>query len=1341
MKTIFMLFAALLVGGGQIDALAQQSTRDASRLLGSNAEGFHFMVGFMQNEVEGCIPEGFRAVSIASRFATNITVILPDGQVVKTSVPEYGIASVEIPRAYECIGEGVFHKGIEIIADRPVSVACYSLQHTTSEGYLALPVSSWGTEYLSANYYADHYAPDDSPFASPCLDAMRPGELAVLAAEDSTVVTVWPRTRTLRGVAAGAPYTKLLRKGDIFQVQDGGTVRRIGGAPGTDLSGSVITSNKPVGLLSGHVRAAVTSEFESKDHLIEMLPPRNTLGKRYFAVPFGGRQGGDVVRVISAVSKPTKVTFAGVSGSSVTGTLVNLGEFLDININEVTTITAEDPVLVVQYSRSMMADPRNRPNRTVAAFDPYMIVLTPEEQFVNAAVFQTLPNENVAEDYHQFDHHFVTLVAERKLFPTIEIDGKPMLGSPGLVRGDITGTPFMWATLEMAQGSTHVITGDALFGGYIYGIGNVDAYGLPVGSGLRKFDIEDKSPPKLFARPQCGGYEIIAKDSGRSELGLVNFWMDSAASKNAWFEKALLIRGDEFSLGKVGLIDARLPGFIRIYAEDMSLHRDTLELVLEDIRPMFSRDSIDMGQVDVNQTLGQSLVITNPAGPNGVAMMIDSIRVLKKTEFILDKQYNRISIGPDSGTVAVTVKFMSAVRKTCYDTLLVYANCQVYRTPMVARMATPQIATHDLDFGKVRVGRDSCMKLRVWNSGSVRLELRGATFEGTGFTSTFKLAAPVMLAVGADTLLDVCFHPTRTGPFDASVTFASNAENVAIAKLIGVGIEPRITVGGYDFGSLQVGDTACTMIPIANTGTDNAYLTKLELENITGFIPDQSPFPVSLAPGDTLWVPVCFSPREERGYTSNIFPENTDGLEASNTLLGRGYELRATISGGDMGDLWVGDEHDSVVYVTNLAKEAVRIDSVWISGGDVGDFMVVEPLQAPVVVQVGERLPVKVRFSPLGPGYRSCLIYGRTSSNITPLVDSVLWGFGRMALSSDKFDFDTSTAFACGGRGGRVTIFNDGNTPLTLAGISLESSPSGATLQNAPPVGYKIAIGESVSIDFDMAFKGYEGTTSGKVVWSFEELPGPFAREFSVETKAQQCHLSATAPASVGVGNEFDLNIRVDSTFWKSQTESKVELEIAYDSTFIMFDAAQWKPGTSVGGSAWATGEAAVVRPGVVLVSFVPADGLPVALDNTFFPPVPFRVFIGEHRLDTLQITMASASCTPMSLASVPVSADSICGLSTRLFRYTGDPFLLKQNNPNPVDNTTIIEFTLAMEGSTRLELFASNGDLVATPIDATLAAGDYTITINGNELASGLYLYRLTSGPYTATRQMHVVK
>jgi len=1340
MKAALLLLLVVLTGSTCV--IAQPTGKEGDRrLLGANSEGTHFFVGFMENELYECsYSYGQRAISIASRFNTNFTITFPDGRVISDGLGAMQLRSYQVDRRYECVGEGVFNNGIEITAEHPISVYCYSSRPQTSDGYLALPTNAWGTQYVSANHGVDYYTYDPTqPGDSICAIYPRGGEFAIIAAEDNTQVTVYPTTRTYREQRS---VTKVLMKGQIYQLQDGGFIR---GA--TDLTGSVITSDKPVGLLSGHVRTGIPVGGDGKDHLIEMIPPRNELGRNYVTVPFGGRQGGDLVRIISTDPGTTTVTIANSHGTA-PQVVSGLGHFIEFILTEVTVIDADKPVLVTQYSRSTSTDPRNQ-EKIVVKFDPDMVVVTPEEQFVNAAVFQTLPNLSTSPDYPwgtpQFEHHFVTIVAEEAKFGTMRLDGQPLPTFADFQTGKVQGTPYVWASMQVEDGMIHVLEGDALFGGYVYGLGSFDSYCWPIGAGLRKFDVTDEQPPVLSAEQDCGGFNVTAREEGPFESGLRDAWIDESYSENVKFKRVMLIIGDEFSLGYVSLDDPRKPGRARFIAEDLAGNRDTIEIELAAPAGLtFDQEEVLLADVQPGLTYRATLVVNNP---NPDPITVDSLLCIIRKQFLLAASYQGKVI-PPGGSLSVEILFSTLELREVHDTILVKSQCQYYRIPLRATVGAPAIGTHDLEFDTLRVGRERLLDLRVWNPGTVALHIDSTIIEGDGFSAAGLLWKPDSLLPGADTTISIRFRPDYVGDFNGIVRFYSDADSVAVAHLHGVGAYPEVSIGSYDFGIVAIGDTACALVPVTNTGGDTLHLTDVVLLEEEGFIVDRSIFPKDLGPGDTLWVQVCFVPLREHDYLADAFPQNDDGVEGQGALRGRSYQIRASLGGYDWKERWVNTEHDTVVFLRNLSLQPLTIDSVFIdeSAGDPGEFKITEPLQLPLALPAGDALPVKVRFSPLLPGLRSCIIRGIGSvpGGRQIFVDSVLQGFGLIALASDVTEFDSSLAFSCGSRTGSITIYNEGNTTLTLAGIRVESSPAIVTLVDPAVAHQKIPVGESLRIEFLVDLAGYTGDVTSMIAWSFEELPDTLRRTFSLSSAPQVYGIAASVPASVGVGSGFDVNVRVEDVFWRTMPEGEVELRIEHNPRLAQFDMETWNARTTSAVGLWVPDAVPVVeRPGVVVLRFRPWGADSALLDGVSFVALPFSSFLGNTRLDTFHVTMSipGRGCVLAGATSAPYMLDSICALDDRLFELTGDGYVLKQNRPNPTGTATEIEFMLGMEASTTLELFTADGRLVRMLVQETLPAGQYDVPVDLTELPSGLYFYRLTSGPFSAVRQMMVAR
>lgn len=91
--------------------------------------------------------------------------------------------------------------------------------------------------------------------------------------------------------------------------------------------------------------------------------------------------------------------------------------------------------------------------------------------------------------------------------------------------------------------------------------------------------------------------------------------------------------------------------------------------------------------------------------------------------------------------------------------------------------------------------------------------------------------------------------------------------------------------------------------------------------------------------------------------------------------------------------------------------------------------------------------------------------------------------------------------------------------------------------------------------------------------------------------------------------------------------------------------------------------------------------------------------------------------------------------------RELPEEITLSQNYPNPFNPATTIPFTLPESGSVRLDVFDTTGRLVQTLVNGTLERGFYDITFRGEGMASGVYVYRLSSQSVNKVGKMLLLK
>ncbi len=83
----------------------------------------------------------------------------------------------------------------------------------------------------------------------------------------------------------------------------------------------------------------------------------------------------------------------------------------------------------------------------------------------------------------------------------------------------------------------------------------------------------------------------------------------------------------------------------------------------------------------------------------------------------------------------------------------------------------------------------------------------------------------------------------------------------------------------------------------------------------------------------------------------------------------------------------------------------------------------------------------------------------------------------------------------------------------------------------------------------------------------------------------------------------------------------------------------------------------------------------------------------------------------------------------------------LKQNYPNPFNPETSIQFSLAQDGQTILNVYNLLGHRVAQLVDGRLSAGEHKVTFEAKELPSGIYFYRLETPNGVMTKKMTLLE
>lgn len=154
------------------------------------------------------------------------------------------------------------------------------------------------------------------------------------------------------------------------------------------------------------------------------------------------------------------------------------------------------------------------------------------------------------------------------------------------------------------------------------------------------------------------------------------------------------------------------------------------------------------------------------------------------------------------------------------------------------------------------------------------------------------------------------------------------------------------------------------------------------------------------------------------------------------------------------------------------------------------------------------------------------------------------------------------------------------------------------------------------------------------------------------------------------------------------------------------------------------------------IIEFEGVENIPEGMIAYFLPEKGQRVLLEKD----LVIKLANA----VTSATILIGSEKF--VSGEISNSLPDQFSLSQNYPNPFNPATNIDFALPHSGLVKLDIFNILGQTVATLVNREMDAGQYSIRWEGSDnggrpVASGIYFYRLSSGTFSRTIRMVLLK
>jgi hypothetical protein len=237
---------------------------------------------------------------------------------------------------------------------------------------LLLPSSVWDDNYVAVNV-----SPQSA--GNPSLN--------IIAREDGTIATITPVAAVVGGGGippgpAGQPLALSLRGGQHAQITQA-----------AELTGSIITANKPIGFMAGHTCMNMPVGTSFCDHGEQMIPPIRALAHRYVGVMYRPRVAAETAtfwRLVGAVDG-TQLTWSTPVGGPAT---LGKGQSVLFQTGTPFVVSSQDkdhPFMLFNYMTSS--------THVQSGYgDPDFVLTVPPVQYLKQYVFfadPTYPETNL----------------------------------------------------------------------------------------------------------------------------------------------------------------------------------------------------------------------------------------------------------------------------------------------------------------------------------------------------------------------------------------------------------------------------------------------------------------------------------------------------------------------------------------------------------------------------------------------------------------------------------------------------------------------------------------------------------------------------------------------------------------------------------------------------------------------------------------------------------------------------------------------------------------------------------------------------------------------------------
>lgn len=1294
----------------------------------SSFEGLHFMIGFIENEfytINTAIGKELK-IFIATKQQSEIEVYFPDNQ--NPDIYNLGKDSVqviEVPDRYESrTSEFIDNKIIEIKSDVPVTVYAFSSQARTSDSYSAIPLANWGKEYYVMSFPNDQYALSEPPFNkqdSTRLLTPRSSEFMVVSAYDNTEITITPKAITYEGKQVNSTFSVTLDKGETYFVKSYPLSAGRG-----DLTGTKITSSNPVGLISGHQRTAVPMglfpQYDTKDHLVEMLQPAESWGKTYISVPFNITPEGDLFRVLGKESGT--VVSMKTSSNSIQYNLdseINSKEFRDVTSPVIWN--SNKPVQIAQYMMRTNSDER------IDLFDPCMVMLSPYEQFVSRVTFHT-PG-NVFYNPEQYVDHFVTVIAEKEALTTISLNEALLDTTTNISNNRIADTDFYWTQIDLPNG-THVLEADfGRFSGVLFGNGKYDSYAMILGASLTHPEFEDSLAPYVNYSKNCYEINAVAKDyEEEGASGIYYAFVDEVETNNFEWNINPINPNDTEIIFTANPVNRFNDGKFVIDIYDKSGNVNKFEYFHNAVN-LEIPDEISISNIDWKDSVCFDYTIKN----NG----IDSIKL---NELILNSD-QRLAIYHDqlpyfiksgeefSFKLCIDPDLDSTVINADLDILF---DCDIsYNREIKVGLSAPSLQITGIDFNEVYLNEDSCAYIYLTNDGNTNITISDLNFTNNNFILPVN-PFPMIISPNKTDSVEICFNPDERIDYNTKVTTVDNFNINANSDLSGTGVAPLINSVKIDFGKKRVGTNNDSSFVIENSGNIFAdinfdkFLEKSIDDNISDILENISNLNVNKESSETI--DISYNPSDTNEYIQkaelNTQWKNHEQITVE--ITGKGTIPVIELTDIDFGTTRIYDEIiQNYTIINSVGNEKLSISDVQIINSNTEDLTINLDLIKNQQIETNDNLAIPVTFNPqrLGEHSLQLLIYNDSYPNYEFKPDTLtIKGFAIPDSNANlQVDFNYNDFYFCQNSEIDVNITNNGNLPVNVTNIYIEDKNTGLTeiISDLPNYPFILSNSNEIELTLNVFREKNINVHCDIIVETFNEFKDTFL--LIIEPQVSVINISAISDFQVKPGEDFTVTFR-------GKFNEKTDKEMQFESEIIV-PSNYWHTDTDIsdlkisGNSSFT--QKLNVQQTADKIKIISSESFLIPQNSNWEFSIDILPLLAGDSDTEISLILPENECFNTNNENFLSKIIEVCVFDLRNTKFISN-FMEVKISPLPVNDILNIEVFVKEMQKIDISLFDMSGRKVKFEKEVNVNSGINELKLPMDDIANGSYILSLNN-------------